>query len=144
MLFRSLAATSANREELLDWARARIASGQLFSSTPGDIHGLMPMTDDNGDILIRLMLHGDVNVDSLLDGDDYFELDRAFLLGLSVGPEADINHDERVDAADYFLLDRAFLTIHATAAQAAAPAPGAPAFLRIASVRDLLDVEDER
>lgn len=61
-------------------------------------------------ILVRFTHNGDSDLNSVLDGDDYFALDAAFLaqypgMGWWSG---DSNYDQRIDIDDYFLIDTAY------------------------------------
>ena len=66
----------------------------------------------DGRITIKPALTGDANQDQTLDGDDYFEIDRGFLLGLARPTYAagDFNYDRKIDGPDYFVIDMAFLS----------------------------------
>ena len=124
------------RGPLLEYLRSRLAAGRISSSFADLIHGLRMAYAADDDILIQLAIHGDLNADGALDGDDYFAMDQVFLMAAQAPPEADLNYDGAVDAADYFLMDRAFLELSAMPAPAAV---AAPLWTDDASVWDELD-----
>ena len=73
-----------------------------------DFDGLPAELDD---VLVKLALNGDVNLDGLIDAADYFRLDQAFLNQPSPARWQQGNFDYRggIDADDYLLIDEAFL-----------------------------------
>jgi hypothetical protein len=74
-------------------------------------------------IAVRYTLEGDLNLDGVVDADDYFRIDSGFLGGARTYSEGDVNYDGRVDADDYFLVDSTFLKqVEGAAATANAPA----------------------
>jgi hypothetical protein len=110
-----VAADDGNRDERLAEVREFISAGRsggagIVSSAAGEDQWVMVTLDEGGNILVRLALKGDVTLDDRLDGDDYFEMDRAFLFaGGGLAPAADLNLDGAIDGRDYFLLDLHFL-----------------------------------
>ena len=116
-------ATDATRPDLLQSIRSLLITGQIASTSADPLRALCPSINGDGDILIRLALRGDLNQDDALDGDDYFEMDRAFLAQSPLQPEADLTLDGVIDAADYHVLDRTFLTLAPPITPAAPAAP---------------------
>lgn len=74
--------------------------------------------------VVKATLHGDINLDSIVDIDDYFTLDCAYALGLSGGwHTGDFDYSGGPpDSDDYFLADLGFIS-QGTAPLAAIPAP---------------------
>jgi hypothetical protein len=72
------------------------------------------------EVLEAYVQQADANGDGRIDGDDYYELDRAFRRASAGLPAdgVDLNGDGVVDAADYFVLDRAYLAIAAAGGDA--------------------------
>jgi hypothetical protein len=136
--------SEANRQQLLATTRSLVASGRISSTLSSKTQGLSIFIGTDNELRISLAIHGDLDRSGILDGDDYFALDRAFFAQEPSVSQADINCDGQIDGGDYHLIDHAFLTIHSASAQAAVPAPSGIDPLRIGSVRDLLDVQDER
>jgi len=67
------------------------------------------MTPNVGDVLVKYMLYGDADLNGVLDGADYQQIDNGFgnhvLSGWSNG---DFNYDGALDGSDYSLIDNAF------------------------------------
>ena len=114
-------ADDETRPERVRTVRELLASARITSVSFDPARALSPTVIDNGDILIRLTLRGDLNSDDVLDGDDYFALDRAWLMQDDLTPQADLTLDNRVDTADYLILDRAFLALAPPALATNAP-----------------------
>ncbi|MGE5608516.1 MAG: hypothetical protein ACM359_04635, partial [Bacillota bacterium] len=75
----------------------------VFSTFAGQ-----PVTEN--DILVKYTWNGDVNLDGMVDGDDYFLVDGGFISQLHGYQNGDVNFDGVVDGDDYFLIDSAFIT----------------------------------
>ena len=90
------------------WTGAGLTSS-LAAQNPGT--GLVMARDDSGAIIIQYGLVGDINLDGMVDGDDCFLIDQAFLASTTPGhaPE-DLNYDGQMDGQDYNLIDCAILT----------------------------------
>jgi hypothetical protein len=75
-------------------------------------------------VMIRYTWLGDANLDGIIDGDDYFQLDdHVGQSGSSIGYyEGDLNYSGNVDADDYWLIDANYSKAQA---QPAAPLAGA-------------------
>jgi hypothetical protein len=61
------------------------------------------------DVLIKYTWTGDMNIDGVVNADDYFRIDSGFLAGASGFANGDLNYDIRINADDYFLIDSSFL-----------------------------------
>lgn len=59
-------------------------------------------------ILVKYTWTGDLNLDGIVDAEDYFRIDLGYLNGQSIYGRGDINYDSRIDIDDYFLMDQAF------------------------------------
>ncbi|MGE5611815.1 MAG: hypothetical protein ACM359_21385, partial [Bacillota bacterium] len=64
---------------------------------------------DVSDVLVKYTWNGDVNLDGVLNGDDYFLVDSGFLTQAGGYQNGDLNFDGKVDGDDYFLIDSAFI-----------------------------------
>ena len=53
-------------------------------------------------------LYGDLNLDGVLNADDYALLDRGFARGLTGWTNGDLNYDGVIDQGDYFLIDSTY------------------------------------
>src|SRR4030095_9983414 len=109
------------------WSGPGIASS---AAATDPVHGPAAMINDNGhgglilssldglvvginDIIVKYALNGDVDLNGVIDADDYFVIDQGFA---SQGPgspvpvyrSGDIDYNGQVDADDYFLVDGAF------------------------------------
>ncbi|MGE5609279.1 MAG: choice-of-anchor Q domain-containing protein, partial [Bacillota bacterium] len=68
----------------------------------------LPVTEN--DILIKYTWNGDLDLNGIVDGDDYFLIDSGFITQSTGYQNGDLNFDGKVDGDDYFLIDSAFLT----------------------------------
>ncbi len=71
-------------------------------------------TVDATAVLIKFTYAGDANLDGVVNGDDYFQIDSAFPQVLTGWSNGDFNYDGVINGDDYFLIDSTF------------PAQGAP------------------
>jgi len=62
------------------------------------------------DILVKYSWNGDVNLDGVVNADDYFRVDTGFITQAGGYQNGDLNYDGVVNADDYFLIDSAFLS----------------------------------
>jgi len=60
-------------------------------------------------ILVKYTYNGDVNLDGVVNADDYFRIDSGFIMEATGYANGDLNYDGVVNADDYFLVDSAFL-----------------------------------
>ena len=61
------------------------------------------------DIIVKYTYDGDMNVDGVVNADDYFLIDAGFIGGGRRYQDGDLNYDGVINADDYFLIDGAFL-----------------------------------
>ena len=61
------------------------------------------------DIIVKYTYDGDMNVDGVVNADDYFLIDTGFIGGGRRYQDGDLNYDGVINADDYFLIDGAFL-----------------------------------
>jgi hypothetical protein len=61
-----------------------------------------------GDTLVMYTYAGDANLDGIISGDDYFQIDSAVSQGASGWFNGDFNYDGVVNGDDYFLIDSNF------------------------------------
>jgi hypothetical protein len=102
-------------------------TSSFAASQANHITGLVAIVNDKGDgttihptfdgeivdanaVLIKYTYNGDINVDGLIDADDYFAIDLGFAKSLSGYANGDLDYNGVIDADDYFLIDRAFTT----------------------------------
>lgn len=78
---------------------------------------------DANAILVSLARLGDLNLDGLVDIDDYFAIDVGYSRKLSTYANGDLDFSGKVDADDYHLMDRGYLAPQSPVA-AAAPTGG--------------------
>jgi hypothetical protein len=69
---------------------------------------------DSSAVIIKYTYAGDANLDGVISGDDYFQIDSSFPAGKHGWLNGDFNFDGAIDGDDYFLIDSNF------------PAQGAP------------------
>ncbi len=60
------------------------------------------------DTLIGYTYSGDANLDGMINGDDYFQIDSAFPTGGHGWFNGDFNYDGVVNGDDYFIIDSNF------------------------------------
>ncbi len=63
---------------------------------------------DSTSVLIGYTYAGDLNLDGIINGDDYFQIDSAFPQQLHGYYDGDINYDGVINGDDYFLIDSNF------------------------------------
>ncbi len=78
------------------------ASLHLSGAQTAAWHGY---TVDATTALIRYTYAGDENLDGVINGDDYFNIDSGFHAHSTGYANGDLNYDGRIDADDYFLID---------------------------------------
>ncbi|HZZ41372.1 MAG TPA: autotransporter-associated beta strand repeat-containing protein [Tepidisphaeraceae bacterium] len=85
------------------------AIGYLPVTSPGTWGGLNVST---GDIVTKLTYTGDINLDGVVNADDFALMDRGFAQNLPAGSatwqNGDLNYDGVVDSSDYMLADKSF------------------------------------
>ncbi|MGE5611197.1 MAG: cohesin domain-containing protein [Bacillota bacterium] len=79
------------------------------------------------DILVKYTWNGDVDLNGVVDGDDYFLIDAGFISKLDQYRNGDIDLNGVIDGDDYFLVDAAFISQGAPLA--AVPGNASPANL---------------
>ncbi len=62
----------------------------------------------SGDVLVMYTYAGDANLDGVINGDDYFQIDSAFPRFLHGWNNGDFNYDGVINGDDYFLIDSNF------------------------------------
>lgn len=86
-----------------------IASGNdLFGIAGAQTALFMGQTVTGSDVLIKYTYEGDANLDGVVTGDDYFQIDSAVPQGLRGWFNGDFNYDGTVTGDDYFLIDSTF------------------------------------
>ncbi len=60
------------------------------------------------DVLVRLTLYGDTNLDGVVNAADYLRVDAGYVGHLTGWANGDFNYDGVVDGSDYTLMDNAF------------------------------------
>ena len=76
------------------------ADAAIYSLFAGE-----PVATD--DVLVKFTRYGDANLDGLLDGRDFAQVDNGFNLGLAGWINGDFNYDSSVDGTDFAILDNA-------------------------------------
>jgi hypothetical protein len=61
-----------------------------------------------GDVLVKYTYGGDANLDGIINGDDYFQIDSAFPAALHGWFNGDFNYDGTINGDDYFIIDSNF------------------------------------
>ena len=74
-----------------------------------------------GDVLVMYTYAGDANLDGMITGDDYFQIDSGFPQQLHDWFNGDFNYDGIVNGDDYFLIDSNFPAQGSSLADAASP-----------------------
>jgi hypothetical protein len=77
-------------------------TGVLFGQFAGE-------AVDANCVLVKYTWDGDMNLDGVVNADDYFLIDTGFLSQAGGYRNGDLNYDGVVNADDYFLIDIAFL-----------------------------------
>ena len=91
------------------------------ASRPDRLTGLSAI-EVGGEIRVKYTWNGDVDQNRLIDGADYFQLDRGFLANLPGYGNGDLDFSGgNADGDDYFMIDRAFLS-HIRPGNESAPA----------------------
>src|SRR5207245_5393090 len=72
---------------------------------------------DANSILIRYTLNGDLDLNGVIDADDYARIDAGFAQKLTGWINGDLDYGGNINADDFFLIDQAF------ASQSSLPAP---------------------
>jgi hypothetical protein len=65
-------------------------------------------TVDASAVLVKYTYGGDANLDGVINGDDYFQIDSAFPQQLHGWLNGDFNYDGVINGDDYFLIDSNF------------------------------------
>jgi fibronectin-binding autotransporter adhesin len=68
------------------------------------------------DVAVKYTYYGDANLDGMVDGADYQQIDNGFGMGLTGWQNGDFNYDGVVDGSDFSLIDNTFNQITATGA----------------------------
>jgi len=127
----------ASCDQLLKSISQAIASKSLRTSQADALHGLAAILNsdaegkrlfntfaesavDESSILVKLTWNGDADLNGLLDGSDYFFIDKGYLSRNLPNPlsgyrNGDFNYDGTIDGSDYFLIDKAFLSTRSLA-----------------------------
>jgi hypothetical protein len=110
-------------------AKLWTSSGLTSSTAANDLSkrtGLAVILNDNGlgkqlyatfdgqsvdlnSVLVKYTYNGDMDLNGVVDADDYFRIDRGFANHLTGYANGDLDFSGAVDADDYFLIDAAFL-----------------------------------
>ncbi len=121
------ALTQAHGPQITDWAAIANDNGD---GTPL-YHVFDGQNVDTNSILIRYTLNGDVNLDRVINFNDFYQINAGFLShGSKKGYRwGDFNGDGRINFEDFFLINTAFLNqSHASFTESSAvfvPLPGA-------------------
>ncbi|MGE5610324.1 MAG: lamin tail domain-containing protein, partial [Bacillota bacterium] len=123
----------ADLAQLSNWIKSACSSDGRWSGTgltssaaqANNLTGLAIMlNDENGtpiltrfagqsvtenDILVKYTWNGDVDLNGIVDGDDYFLVDSGFITQQDQYRNGDLNLNGVVDGDDYFLIDSAFI-----------------------------------
>lgn len=108
-----------------DWLGAGLGSS-VAAGDAAKIHGIAILLNDNGKglpvqrtfmgqivdantVLIRGTFNGDMDLNGLVDADDYFRIDLGFSTRGKTYYDGDLDFSGLVDADDYFHIDRAFI-----------------------------------
>jgi hypothetical protein len=67
-------------------------------------------------VLVKYTYYGDANLDGIVNGADYQQIDNGFGMHLTGWSNGDFNYDGVVDGSDYSLIDNTFNQINATGA----------------------------
>ncbi len=78
---------------------------------------------DANSILVKYTWFGDANLDGIVNADDYFLIDSAFITQPAGWYNGDFNYDGLINADDYFLIDSAFIAQSASLASSPNPLP---------------------
>ena len=60
-------------------------------------------------IVVKYAYNGDMNLDGLVNADDYFLIDQGYITHVPGYQNGDLNYDKVINADDYFLIDSAFI-----------------------------------
>jgi len=74
------------------------------------------VTTATTDVLVKYTYYGDANLDGVVNGADYTQIDHGFGMHLTGWQNGDFNYDGVVDGSDYTLIDNTFNQISATGA----------------------------
>jgi autotransporter-associated beta strand protein len=124
------------------------AVGLLDNADPavGGRTAFMGQAVDATSLLVRMTWWGDINLDGVVDGNDYDVIDKALVFA----PEStgwwlgDLNYDGRVDGNDYDLIDNVFVFASGTLAPDGPTALAAGSLLADALAADALAAESLR
>jgi autotransporter-associated beta strand protein len=86
-------------------------------TTLGVAQGGVPLdgvTTSATDVLVKYTYYGDANLDGILNGADYAQIDSGFGTHATDWAHGDFNYDGVVDGTDYALIDNTFNQIRAT------------------------------
>jgi hypothetical protein len=75
----------------------------------------------SNDVLVMFTYAGDANLDGMITGDDYFQIDSAFPQGSHNWINGDFNYDGAINGDDYFLIDSNFHSQGASLATSSSP-----------------------
>ena len=110
----SAAATDSTHNSALGVIQNISGTGaKLYSTFDGQVVA-------TADILVKYTFVGDTNLDGVVDGSDYSNLDNGFLNTLTGWFNGDFNYDSVIDGSDYTLIDNTFNTQGASLASAIA------------------------
>ena len=114
-------ATSDTRDAVLTQIGSWIRSARLIASNASDYIALAAVLNDSpatslidptldpNCIIVKLTYAGDANLDGLINADDYFLIDSAYITQKGGYYNGDFNYDGVINADDYFLIDSAFI-----------------------------------
>jgi hypothetical protein len=88
--------------------------GSAFNSAPGSPFD--GVNTSSSDVLVKYTYYGDANLDGVVNGGDYHQIDVGFGMHLTGWSNGDFNYDGVVDGSDYSLIDNTFNQISATGA----------------------------
>jgi hypothetical protein len=99
--------TSQTSATLSDLTSIGIATGLEAFGTNSSVMWGGEFVSGNS-VLIAYTCAGDANLDGIINGDDYFQIDSAFPQQLRGWFNGDFNYDGVIDGDDYFLIDSNF------------------------------------
>lgn len=106
----STAAADPRKVTAIGYAEASVLKGLSTGGT--DTYA--GQTVDDTTLILKVTKYGDINLDGVINGDDYAVLDRNFAKGTFASgntaqwTDGDFNYDFQVTSADYLLIDTAY------------------------------------
>ena len=136
VLMSSLERMEADEANVFNWVRQgrggshKGLSCEVAETTPYTGLG-MSVDRSGGAIVVKYTYEGDMNLDGVVNADDYFLIDRGFITQKGGYANGDLNYDGVVNADDYHLIDAAFLEQSGPLGVGEAPVEEAPAAMSV-------------